>query len=29
VLAQCLIDRVRGSQDECKPTLEAVAAKPR
>ena len=29
VLAQGLLDRVRGSQDECKATLEAVAAKPR
>jgi uncharacterized protein involved in outer membrane biogenesis len=29
VLAQGLLDRVRGSQDECKPTLEEVAARPR
>ena len=29
VRAQGVIDRVRGSQDECKPTLEAVAARPR
>jgi uncharacterized protein involved in outer membrane biogenesis len=29
VLAQGLLDRVRGSQDECKPTLEEVAVRPR
>ena len=29
VLVQGLLDRVRGGQDECKATLEALAAKPR